>query len=70
MAYTIREITDARAIGNGKGEFDTFDAAIAYIRETFEVLGEDDFEGFSAIVTPKGKPWSDPIAIEVIEKAS
>lgn len=71
MTYLIREVTDARAMDfNGFcRSFESREAAIAYVNETFDVLGSDDFDGeFSAIVRPKGKRFATPMVIGVVAR--
>lgn len=65
--YTVREITDARAMGHtGMASFETMEAAVSWLKDTFDVLCGEEFDGaFDGIVRPKGKPFMIPMQISI-----
>jgi len=66
-AYTVREITDARAMANaGMASFASMEAAVAWVNENFDVLAGEEFDGeYDGIIRPKGKPFSIPTQINI-----
>ncbi|TGR81848.1 hypothetical protein EN866_35085 [Mesorhizobium sp. M2D.F.Ca.ET.223.01.1.1] len=65
--YTVREITDARAMGHSAmASFETLAAGIAWVEENFDVLCGEEFDGaYDAIIRPKGKPFMIPTQIVI-----